>query len=309
MSRSIASDKERLSDAITGAATVLAMTPRPRTRFSVRAGLADPSEHDGPFEDVPQHLLVPLQTWVDGVLRYQGSPVNEQARPICLRLRIAPAQDRYGRVEYVTPLAQAAGLQLLDVVDEVLRGRAAEKWEVSKLSEMLDDAGSAYRVNEAKDGLEERVTPAVRDAVRQTIAAAAAQPTAGSAADHLAAAWQAAYGRSPDAVRAYSESIKAVEAAAHAVVQPNNAKATLGTMLGEIRNARHKFRTAITVPTTGDPIAVAEAMMRALWEGQTSRHGGQSGTVPETLEAARAGVHLAAALVQWFVSGAVTRTP
>lgn len=46
-----------------------------------------------------------------------------------------------------------------------------------------------------------------------------------------------------------------------------------------------------------------------LWDGQTSRHGKQTGTVPETLEAARAGVHLAAALVQWFVSGAVVRTP
>ncbi|WP_226652833.1 hypothetical protein [Streptomyces hydrogenans] len=49
-------------------------------------------------------------------------------------------------------------------------------------------------------------------------------------------------------------------------------------------------------------------MMRALWEGQTSRHGGQTPTPPETLEAARAGVHLAATLVQWFVSGAVVRT-
>ncbi|MEV6731473.1 MULTISPECIES: hypothetical protein [unclassified Streptomyces] len=63
-------------------------------------------------------------------------------------------------------------------------------------------------------------------------------------------------GRSPEPVRAYSESIKA--AAAHAVIQPNNAKATLGTMLA-------------------------------------SRHGAQSATVPETVEAARAGVHLAAA--------------
>ncbi|MGW7436620.1 hypothetical protein [Streptomyces sp. NPDC054849] len=97
-------------------------------------------------------------------------------------------------------------------------------------------------------------------------------------------------------------------APAHAVIQPNNSKATLGTMLGEIKNARHKLGTAITTPR-GDPIAPVEAMMRALWEGQTSRHGAQSATVPETLEAARAGVHLAAALVRWFVSGAVIRTP
>ncbi|WP_199922738.1 hypothetical protein [Streptomyces sp. NRRL S-87] len=114
--------------------------------------------------------------------------------------------------------------------------------------------------------------------------------------------------RSPDPVR-YCEAIKAAEAAAHAVIQPNNAKANLGTMLGEIKNARHKFATALPTPADGDAIAPAEAMMRALWEGQTSRRGGQAPTQPETLGAARAAVHLAATLVQWFVSGAVTRTP
>ncbi|MFI6063456.1 hypothetical protein [Streptomyces sp. NPDC051286] len=138
--------------------------------------------------------------------------------------------------------------------------------------------------------------------------AASAEPSAGSAAEHLATAWQAAYGLHPDPVRAYSEAIKAVECAAHSVIQPNHARATLGTMLGEIGNARAKFRTAISTPAGGDPIAPVEAMMRTLWDGQTSRHGKQTGTVSETLEASRAGIHLAATLVQWFASGAVTRS-
>ncbi|MEU4729603.1 hypothetical protein [Streptomyces sp. NPDC023588] len=193
-------------------------------------------------------------------------------------------------------------------MDEILRAGIAESWRADALGVTLDSAGSAYRVDEAARGLEERVTPAVRDAVRQTMADAATQTASGSAADHLVAAWQAAYGRNPDPVRAYSESIKAVESAAHATIQPNNAKATLDTMLGEIGNARHKLSTAIPT-TSGDPIAPVEAMMRMLWVGQTSRHGAQSATVAETLEAARAGFHLAAALVQWFVSGAVTRKP
>ncbi|MEU9033955.1 hypothetical protein AB0D45_03445 [Streptomyces sp. NPDC048352] len=81
-------------------------------------------------------------------------------------------------------------------------------------------------------------------------------------------------------------------------------KATLGTMLGEIRNARHKFSSVMSTPAGGDPVAPIESMMRALWEGQTSRHGGQAPTRPETLDAARAAAHLAAAVVQWFASGA-----
>ncbi|MFB7356033.1 hypothetical protein [Streptomyces gardneri] len=282
-------------------------TTPPRPRFSVRAGLADTSEYDGPFKGVPDHLLGPLQQWVPMGLRdFIGALREDVARSICLRVRIGAVRNDYG-LNYVAPLAQAVGTQLLDVVDEILLAGVPDEDVREELSRKLDEGGSAYRINDAGNGLEERVTPAVRDAVRQSITEAADQQTAGSAADHLAAAWQAAYGRSPQAVRAYSESIKAVEAAAHAIIQPNNPKATLGTMLGEIKGARHKFTFAIPA-ATGDPIAPAEAMMRALWDGQTSRHGSQGGTVPETLEAARAGVHLAATLVQWFVSGAVVRT-
>ncbi|MGW3746837.1 hypothetical protein ACWD62_41565 [Streptomyces sp. NPDC005146] len=290
------------------------MTTTPRPRFSVRAGLAEPTD-DGPFDGMPEHLLVPLQSWVRESLTYGNGTPKEAARDICLRLRIAPitSSPRLGP-QYREALL-LSGTDLLDVVDEILAysttapTRGLDSWKIVPLQELLDNAGSAYRVTDSRDGLEERVTPAVRDAVRQTMADAAAAASSGSAADHLATAWQAAYGRSPDPERAYSEAIKAVEAAAHAVVQGNNQKATLGTMLGEIGNARHKFDTTISTPSGKDPMAPVEAMMRALWEGQTSRHGGQSATVPETLEAARAGVHLAAALVQWFVSGAVVRNP
>ncbi|MFJ6452256.1 hypothetical protein ACIQNV_37270 [Streptomyces hydrogenans] len=293
------------------------MTTAPRPRFSVRAGLTQAPDPDGPFEDVPEHLQLPLQEWVAYALDNQALVDHDDEdgveRTICLRLRIATIHKPHlGGSKYYRALTSAVGPLLLDVVDAVLAYKVErgvdDHASLRLLTDILDEAGSAYRVAEAGNGLEERVTLAVRDAVRHTIADAAAGAEAGSAADHLAAAWQAAYGRSPDAVRSYSESIKAVESAAHAVIQPNNPRATLGTMLGEIKNARHKFTAAIPVPAAGDPIAVAEAMMRALWEGQTSRHGGQTPTSPETLEAARAGAHLAATLVQWFVSGAVVRT-
>lgn len=291
------------------------MTTTPRPRFSVRAGLAAAPEHDGPFEDMPEHLTKPLQEWVDYALQSQElanySDEEEVERTICIRLRMSPPDGLQGQAPYYWTLTHADGTDLLDVVDAVLAYKVEREVNdpesIRRLSSLLDEAGSAYRVAETLDGLEERVTPGVRDAVRRSIADAAVAPAAGSAADHLAAAWQAAYGRSPDPSRAYSEAIKAVESAAHTVVQPNNSKATLGSMLGEIKNARHKFTIAIPTPSD-NPIAPAEAMMRALWEGQTSRHGAQSGTVPETLEAARASVHLAATLVQWFVSGAVARS-
>lgn len=103
------------------------------------------------------------------------------------------------------------------------------------------------------------------------------------------------------------DAIRAVESAAHATIEPNNAKATLGTMLGQFRNAPHVYRIAIPGPDGSGSITPLTAMMELLWTGQTSRHGGQTPTRPETFQEAQMAVHLAATLVQWFTSGAVTR--
>jgi hypothetical protein len=230
---------------------------------------------------------------------------------LSLRLRIDPSPYSSS----LDRLLGAEGAELLDVIDALLAYRADQgQRENSRnaahvLGMLLTEGGSAYRVADDLSGLEMRVATAVRGAVQQTVSDAASSLPAGSAADHLAAAWAAAYGLHPDPVRAYSEAIKAAESAAHAVIEPNNAKATLGTMIRVIRNSPSRFTTALFTPAGKDPVAPVEAMMRALWEGQTSRHGAQTGTVPETPEAAQSAVHLAATLVQWFTSGAVVRTP
>ncbi|WP_238440424.1 hypothetical protein [Streptomyces sp. TR1341] len=286
------------------------MTTTARQRFTVRAGLSEAVDDDAPYDGVPDHLDRPLREWVNSVLRPNTTVEQSMvAEAVALRLRIT-VPPRHSAASY---LGQIIDDEVLDVVDELLfllsRVNRLDKQSLVSLGFILDQGGSAYCINAEKNGLEVRIAPAVRDAVSHTVAEAAAESSAGSASEHLAAAWRAAYGRQPDPVRVYSESIKAVEAAAHSVVQPNHARATLGTMLGEIGNARAKFTTALDTPAGKDPIAPVEAMMRALWDGQTSRHGKQTATVPETLEAARAGVHLAATLVQWFISGAVVRNP
>ncbi|MGW3410794.1 hypothetical protein [Streptomyces sp. NPDC000888] len=285
------------------------MTTTERQRFTVRAGLSEAVD-DAPYDGVPDHLDRPLREWVDSVLLPNRSMEQATlAEAVALRLRIT-VPTRHSAAFY---LSQVINEDLLDVVDELLlimsRTNRLGGQELLNLEFILDQGGSAYCINSEKNGLEVQIAPAVRDAVSHTVAEAASESSAGSASEHLAAAWKAAYGRQPDPVRAYSESIKAVESAAHSVIQPNHAKATLGTMLGEIGNVRAKFTTALDTPAGKDPIAPVEAMMRALWDGQTSRHGKQTVTVPETLEAARAGVHLAATLVQWFISGAVVRSP
>ncbi|MCM2424291.1 hypothetical protein [Streptomyces sp. RKAG293] len=274
-----------------------------RQPFSVRLGHNAPYD-EAPYEGVPRHLESALRAWVSGHFS-DGS--DDDAVELALRLRFVP---RPGESDRGT-LLRTDGMELLDVVDALLswEGDASDYMggdSDGQLTRILDSAGSAYRVNKAQDALEWRIIPAAREPVMETIEEASVSSSAG---DHLAAAWQAAYGVHPDSVRAYSEAIKAVECAAHPVLQPNHPGATLGSMLGEIKNIRAKLSFVIPDSAGGEPIGVVETMMRALWRGQTARHGAKTPTVPETLESARAGVHLAAALVQWFVSGAVTRTP
>lgn len=286
------------------------MTFTGRQRFSVRTGLVEASLNDGPYEGVPQHLVSPLQTWVHSVLHVNtGIEEETLAEAVALRLRLT-VPPRYRAAQYLCSVNEEV---LLDVIDEILAVLSMVNRGDPRLIEevefILDQGGSAYCVNEQQNGLENRVVPAVRDAMGEAISQAASNGSSGSAAEHLSSAWKAAYGRQPEPVRAYSEAIKAVESAAHSVIQPNHDRATLGTMLGEIGNARTKFSTAITTPPGKDPIAPIEVMMRTLWDGQTSRHGKKTATVPETLDSARAGVHLAATLVQLFSSGAVVRNP
>jgi hypothetical protein len=77
-------------------------------------------------------------------------------------------------------------------------------------------------------------------------------------------------------------------------------------MIGHMRaNLGHQFSLAISAGN-GD-VGVVVSMMKLLWTGQTSQHGGKEPTRPETLEEARMAVHLAVTLVEWLTSGAVRR--
>lgn len=169
------------------------------------------------------------------------------------------------------------------------------------LRQLLADSNSQYEVRSDDEGLQERITPGAKEAVQGSIATAGGT----SAGDHLTEAWNNAYGLNLDPVKSYSEAIKAVESAAAPLISPSNLKATLGTIRGEIKANPSKWTfvlPSVSVPST----EVVVGMISMLWEGQTSRHGGVNPTRPESIEEARAAVHLAATLVQWFMSGAIS---
>lgn len=196
---------------------------------------------------------------------------------------------------------------LVGRVDLAMQGgrvsaEVAHRRQVKELSRILELGGSVWRVADDGGSLERRVDRTVTAAMTE------AASSESSAADHLAAAWQAAYGRHADPSRAYSEAIKAVESAAAPVVLPTDRLATLGRIIGTLRQASDRWE--LVIPNGEQPaadISVFIGMLELLWHGQTDRHGGVTPTRPIPQEAGPAAVHLAVLVVQWFQSGAMRR--
>jgi hypothetical protein len=171
------------------------------------------------------------------------------------------------------------------------------------LQQLLDDARSVYTLWSDRRGLRHRLDPTAEALALSASDAAGQEPDRGSAGAHLRRAWEAAYALHPDPVRAYSEAIKAVESAAQITVEPNNRKATLGTMLRVLGGTRARWVIDLGAATDGPE--TVEKMMRLLWTGQTSRHGGAHPTRDETVHEARTAVSLAVTLVHIFTVGAL----
>lgn len=303
-------------------------------------------EGDGPADggwrgDVPVALEKPLREWVRKVLRHCGPGQGWIVERLLLRLDLVVSDGIEASVDFLADQTPAG--VLVDVVDAVLDllpvpdvsldfvvnpppGRSSgflpgngpsglpavrpDEWLLrlrGELVRLLGDALSVLRVRADGRGLERRAGLAAEAAFEAAVGSAEAAVDAGSAAAHLREAWRCVYALHPDPVKGYGEAIKAVEAAAHAVLEPNQRLSTLGKMRGHLRANLNQFSLVIKGPDGRGDAGPLLGCISLLWDGQTSRHGSSSPTRPETLEEAVMAVHLAVMLVQWFTSGAARR--
>lgn len=263
------------------------------------------------MEGTPSYLLEPLKKWLYEVIL--GARYAETLNRLQLKLRRTEIV-RHGR-GYMEVLLE--GDDLLEAIDATLHLHAGilstatyqdpekRRWwqeQLVKLDGILDEGGSAWRVQDTLDGLTSRVDQTVAEAVRETIGDAKSD-----AGEHLRLAWNAAYGVQPDPTRAYSEAIKAVEAITIPAVLPKDNTATLGKVLKHLEDTADKWTVSID-DRDGQPASAGAviAMIGLLWWGQRDRHAGPKMKVA-SLEAARMAVHTAATLVQWFSSGHVRK--
>lgn len=252
---------------------------------------------ESPYEGVPPHLVGPLWNWLSGAFTY---PLGDESRlrEVFLYLRLPAESSTNRHLGYLASRCREDQEFMLDLVEALLELYGWDGWRGDDLQKLLESANSAYQVSEDMSGLEEVVALGVKDLVAEVVGAAH-----GTAGDHLSTAWNAAYGRKADPVKAYSEAIKAVEAALVPRVSPKNARQTLGTMIRDIAAKPSKWKFVIPDGTAQGVESVLQ-MMRILWDGQAVRHGNHAPTPSQTLEEARAAVHIAATLVQFGVSGA-----
>lgn len=261
---------------------------------------------------------MPLRRWVYFAMRGGGSDLVA----LSLKVPIDYEQADGDPAKYLASLQDPD--DLLNVVDAILQLRgpwplvegydpSTERYRRGKAMmlkeiELILHSGSSFlRVNDEQDGLARRVDATVTAAFTSAVTAAANRADSGSAADQIRDAWGELYGVQPDPQAAYSAAIKAVESAAHAIVEPNNSRATLGTMIGVLKGAPHRYRLVLPGPSADHGIDALIKMMELIWTGQTSRHGAQTVTRAETEGEAEMAVHLAVTLVHWFSTGALER--
>ena len=169
------------------------------------------------------------------------------------------------------------------------------------LQAILYRSGSAWKVGRDLNGrscLEKRVDSTVEEAARREM------EKQGNAAMHLQSAWHHAYRRNPDPSKAFSEAVKAVEAAARPVVSPKDQLATMGRMIGVMKATPQKWGTVI------GEVDTVRMMMGTIWKSQVDRHGTDDPNRPPVKQPeAEAAVQIAVTLVHLFRTRAIHSIP
>lgn len=269
------------------------------------------AEYDALHDGVPDWMKSAYWRWVleamviPGHTSIMGQTLDRAlADRMCQSLRIPWMSGDSLKQGSIGGTIQALMLhsEPLAVADYLLA--FCDRADADALDRMLENAGSAWTVGTrlGHRGLVRRVPAGVQEA------ADAVMTTAGRAGVRLAKAWGELYGIDPDPSAAYSLAIKAVEDAAIPVVSPNNGSATLGTVLGQIRQ-QGNWRLPIEREDDRAPSQeVLLGMLQVLWSGQHDRHGGQpSGPGDVSIAEATVAVSLAVTLVNLFHAGLVSR--
>lgn len=205
----------------------------------------------------------PLMYRDDLMYSTRAVPDDERLRLVQLVLRMeVPLNWHNGGHSALSSLAVRMGQDrefALDVLDFLLHFVAPPD-QAEALNRTLAFGGSEWEVVEIGDNqrqLSRRMIGPVRNSIDSI------RTDSQRAHHHLMSAWAKLTGRQPDASAVYREAIKAVEAAARPIVSPANDRATLGTMIRDLRAKPDKWSVVLDKATAGDVANMATSYGKA----------------------------------------------
>ncbi|WP_251421187.1 hypothetical protein [Pseudarthrobacter sp. NCCP-2145] len=205
--------------------------------------------------------------------------------------------------DYLRKLNPHTMANLLDFMLGTLSGYYEDEY-ARQLEEVLATGGSSWAVGMrgGRKGLVARMPASVVDVV------ATVTSTSDRAGAKLSQAWDKAYGPDAQPTDAYVAAVRAVEILICPLVSPNNDRATLGTVIRDLRNQGGSWSFAMKHGDGADTSTEVVGILQLLWKGQNDRHGSYD-YADVTTEEAQAAVLLASTIVGWLAKGMLRRKP
>lgn len=254
-------------------------------------------------EGIPEYMQAPIQYWLEGVCGYRSNQGMKEGLMLQIALRAQTTlrrvdADSVGTMHNLIRSVLRNPEDGLDILDATL---ALTSGHADSLKQVLTDGNAAWTVAKSGKSLERRVDAATTESFM------AATSPIDAASTELEEAWSEAYGRQPDASDAWNHAIKAVETVLVPIVAKNNPKATLGTVLAEIKANPNKLSFHLSSSSqTVTNIQTIEAMLRLIWPNP-DRHGGAAGTSrAPSLQEAQSVLQIAIAVVYFVRLGVLS---
>jgi hypothetical protein len=253
---------------------------------------------------LPSAVRLSLHDWLATWLLGQSDKMVQRAVLVTagLDLDLPPGRSdwAYGEIKAYGDRGDEELLDTVHVTLGVLRTentsrRPPQPYE--EVDRILAIGRSAWSA--AEKGLVHRTDPTAQ------VAFEVATATPGSASTELKEAWAQAHARNGNASDAWDHAIKAVEAVLiPIVVSSKNNRATLGTVIRDLRAQSHVWKFGIRGQNQDHSIDPLIAMLTLLWP-DPNRHGSPTPEPDASPEEARAIANLAVTIVQWAKDGLI----
>lgn len=258
-------------------------------------------------EGLPQYLYESLVGWVEsrtvasGVVSWKFLVDFQTASK--QHLGVPTGKRTYFRhlADFLRKLPSNTFANLLDYMLSTMPISGYEH-HLKALERILSTGGSSWKVGTrgGRNGLVARMPSSVVDVVAEVTSAS------DRAGNKLAQAWDKAYGPDAQPSDAYVAAVRAVEILICPLVSPRNDRATLGTVIRDLRAQSGSWSFAMKHGDGTDTVGEVVALLQLLWKGQNDRHG-SSTYADVTLQEAQAAVLLSSTLVGWLSKGMLQR--